>query len=155
LTHSALNNPGESGPIPDFAEAALAPIEGSAEGVVVIDGSIASLGLVRAPVVLKIKEGRVTEISGREEAQNLRNLLKNTDANSNCVAELGVGTVSRGKVIGAPDDKRILGTGHIGLGDNRFGGGNIASDLHIDSVFMNMTLELDGRIIMEDGVLKI
>lgn len=152
---SIVNKPGDSGAIPDFAEAAIAPIEGSAEGVVVVDGSIATLGGVVEPVVLKVKEGRVIEIKGKNEAQNLKDLMQKTDSNSSNIAELGVGTVSRGKVAGADDDKRILGTGHIGIGDNRFGGGNIVSDLHIDSVFMNMTLELDGKIVMEDGVLKI
>jgi leucyl aminopeptidase (aminopeptidase T) len=152
---SLLDQPGASGTIPDFAEAAIAPIEGSAEGVVVIDGSISGIGSVQEPIVWKIRKGRLIEIKGKEEAQKLKDLLKKTDSNSTNIAELGIGTVARGKVTGDPDDKRILGTGHIAIGDNRFGGGNIASDIHLDGVFMNMTLELDGKVIMEDGMLKL
>lgn len=155
MLSSIVDKPGDSGVIPDFAEAAIAPIEGSAEGVVVIDGSIASLGAVNEPIVWKVKGGRVVEISGKDEARKLKDLLKSTDENSTYIAELGVGTVARGSVVGDPDDKRILGTGHIAIGDNRFGGGNIASNIHLDGVFMNMTLELDGKTLMSGGVLKI
>lgn len=97
----------------------------------------------------------MVEISGKDEARKLKDLLKSTDENSTYIAELGVGTVARGSVVGDPDDKRILGTGHIAIGDNRFGGGNIASNIHLDGVFMNMTLELDGKTLMSGGVLKI
>ena len=150
---SILNQPGDSGSIPDYAEAAIAPIEGSAEGVVVIDVMMAGLGAVKDPIVWKVKGGRVVEISGRDEAQQLKDLLKNKDANSSNIAELGVGTIVRGKVVGAFDDKKIFGTGHIAIGDNQFGDGNVASDIHLDGVFKKMTLELDGRIVMDDGVL--
>lgn len=153
---SLLNKPGDSGTIPDFAEAAIAPIEGSAEGVVVIDGSMSGLeGLVKESIVWKVEKGKVVEISGKDEAQKLKELLKKGDENSTNIAELGIGTVTRGKVVGNPDDKRLLGTGHIAIGDNRFGGGNVASNIHLDGVFMNMTLEINGKHIMEEGVLKI
>lgn len=154
MLSSLLDKPGDSGAIPNFAEAAVAPIEGSAEGRVVIDASMYGVGLVKDPIIWEVKKGRVVEISGKEEAQKLKDLLERADTNSTNIAELGVGTVPRGEIVGSEDDKKLLGTGHIGIGDNRFGGGNVASDVHLDCVFRDMTLELDGKVIMEDGVLK-
>jgi len=156
MISSILDKPGDSGTIPDFAEAAIAPIEGSAEGIVVIDGSMAGFeNLIIDPIIWRVEKGRVVEITGKEEAFNLKQLLKDKDENSVNIAELGIGVIDRCKISGGPDDKKILGTGHIAIGDNRFGGGNISSAVHLDAVFKNMTLELDGKLIMENGILKI
>ncbi len=155
MLSSMLDKPGDSGTIPDFAESAVAPVEGTAEGVIVIDGSMAGIGAVKEPILWKVKEGRVVEVTGKEDAQKLKEMLKNGDANATHIAELGVGAVAKRGALGEPDDKKMLGTGHIAIGDNRFGGGNIASDLHLDGVFLNMTLELDGKVVMENGVLKL
>ena len=154
---SLLDKPGDSGTVPDFAEAAISPVEGSAEGIVVIDGSMNGLEgvTIKDPIVWKVKAGKVVEINGKEEAKMLRDIVERAGANANNVAELGTGTVMRGKIKLETDDKRLFGTGHVAIGDNRFGGGNIASAIHLDGVFMNMTLELDGKVIMDNGVLKI
>jgi leucyl aminopeptidase (aminopeptidase T) len=113
------------------------------------------LGAVKESIIWRVKEGKVVDVAGQEEAQKLKDMLKNADANSVHIAELGVGAVARRGVLGEPDDKKMLGTGHIAIGDNRFGGGNIASDVHLDGVFLDMTLELDGKVVMKDGVLQI
>jgi len=154
---SLLNKPGDSGTIPDFAEAAISPVEGSAEGIVVIDGSMNGLEgvAIKDPIVWKVEKGKVVEIEGKEEARMLREIVQKAGANANNIAELGIGTVTRGKIMCQTDDKRLFGTGHIAIGDNRFGGGTVASAIHLDGIFMNMSVELDGKIIMEDGVLKI
>lgn len=156
MISSILDKPGDSGTIPDFAEAAIAPIEGSSEGVVVIDGSMAGFdSQIVNPIVWKVEKGRVIEITGKEEALRLKQLLKDKDENSINIAELGIGVVDRNYIFGGPDDKKILGTGHIAIGDNRFGDGNISSEVHLDGVFKNMTLELDDTLVMEKGILKI
>ncbi|MEW6402189.1 MAG: aminopeptidase [Chloroflexota bacterium] len=149
-----MNRPGDSGMIPHYGEAAIAPVEGSAEGTVVVDGSMSGLGLFREPVVWRVQKGKVVEITGKEDAQRLKDLLKKADENAINIAELGIGTVARGEITGNDDDKKLLGTGHIAIGNNLFGGGSINSNIHLDGIFRNMTLELDGSVIMEDGVLK-
>jgi leucyl aminopeptidase (aminopeptidase T) len=154
---SLLDKRGDSGTIPDYAEAAISPMEGASEGIVVIDGSMNGLEGVKIkdPIILKVKAGKVVEISGKEEAKMLRDIVEMAGDNANNLAELGIGTVKRGKIKWETDDKRLFGTGHVAIGDNRFGGGNVTSAIHLDGVFMNMTLELDGKVIMEDGALKI
>jgi leucyl aminopeptidase (aminopeptidase T) len=156
LAFSSLRDqPGDSGMIPHYGEAAIAPVEGTADGIIVVDGSMSGIGLFKEPVTWKVEKGKVVEISGKEEAEKLKDLLKKADENSTNIAELGVGTVARGQIIGDDDDKKLLGSGHIAIGSNLFGGGNIASNIHLDGIFKNMTLELDGKVILEDGVLKI
>src|SRR5690606_21738569 len=49
---------GASGNLPS-GEAYIAPLEGTSEGEIEINGSIAGIGLVTEPVKLTIKEGRL------------------------------------------------------------------------------------------------
>ena len=156
MLSSILDEPGNSGTVPEFAEAAIAPVEGTAEGLVVVDSNMAGFEEpIITPIVWKVKKGLVVEISGGEEAERLRDLLKDKDDNSYNIAELGVGVVDKFRKFGDPDDKKLLGSGHIAIGDNRFGDGLITSQVHLDGVFKNMTLELDGTLIMQNGVLKV
>lgn len=45
-------------------EAYIAPIEGTAEGITVIDGSMAGIGVLDKPIILRVEKGYVSEISG-------------------------------------------------------------------------------------------
>lgn len=85
LAFSGLQDkPGDSGMIPHYGEAAIAPIEGSADGIVVVDGSMSGLGLFKEPVIWRVEKGKVVEISGKEEAQRSKDLLKKGGENSIC-----------------------------------------------------------------------
>ncbi|HOY69130.1 MAG TPA: aminopeptidase, partial [Candidatus Ozemobacteraceae bacterium] len=55
---------------PPDAESNVAPVEGTAEGILVIDGSIpcADLGLLREPLTLTIRAGRIVGILGPQAA---------------------------------------------------------------------------------------
>lgn len=156
MLSSILDQPGNSGTVPEFAEAAIAPIEETAEGIVYVDSNMAGFeDPIVNPIIWKVKGGRVIEIKGGEEAERLKDLLQDKDHNAYNIAELGVGVVDKFRKFGDPDDKKLLGAGHIAIGDNRFGDGLVTSQVHLDGVFKNMTLQLDGKIIMERGVLKI
>lgn len=55
--------PGQSGNLPS-GEAYIAPIEGTAEGQIVVDGSIAGIGKLSGPIVLTVEKGRLTAAEG-------------------------------------------------------------------------------------------
>lgn len=148
---SVLHNAGESGVIPDYAEAAVAPVEGTAEGIFVPDCSMLAIGLLKNPMTWHIEKGRLVRIEGKEEAERLRRIIDSADENANNIAEFGIGTVVRGTVTGDEQDKRLLGTAHIGIGDSHSIGGKVTSKIHYDAVALNATIELDGRLILKDG----
>ena len=54
----------------------------------------------------------------------------------------------KAKIIGAMiiDDK-TLGTAHIGIGSNYWFGGNIYAIIHLDQVFRNPKIYLDGKVL--------
>ncbi|MGC8778438.1 MAG: aminopeptidase, partial [Candidatus Caldatribacteriaceae bacterium] len=82
-------------------EVYIAPVEESVEGVAVIDGSMSPMGLLSEPIRLTIQGGRVVDIKGGKEAQELSNFLQNLgDPNAYVVGELGIGTNHKARVTG-------------------------------------------------------
>ncbi|MBM4161362.1 MAG: aminopeptidase, partial [Ignavibacteria bacterium] len=70
-------------------EAYLAPLEGQSQGVVVVDGSMASVGVVREPIRILVKDGFATDITGGAEAKRLVELLEPHGKDGRNVAEFG------------------------------------------------------------------
>lgn len=130
---------------------AIVPIPETAEGKAILDGSIASTGLVRKPVTLKVEKGKVTDIQGGEEAERLFQILA-ADENGHCIAEVGLGTNPRATYTGnLVEDERVRGSGHIGLGRNTHLGGTIESSLHIDATIRKPSVYLDSKMIVNEG----
>ena len=99
-------------------------------------------------------DGNITEIKGNEEAKQLEATLKwaasvaKNPGNVRRICELGIGLNSNASIIGAMivDDK-TLGTAHIGIGSNYWFGGNIYAIIHLDQVFKNPKIYLDGELL--------
>lgn len=148
--------PGTGGNLP--AGEVYAPPNGKKiEGKVVIDGSSRTHEhtiLIKKPIELKIEGGEIIEIKGGEEAKQLENALKwaasiaKNPGNVRRICELGIGLNPQASIIGAMivDDK-TLGTAHIGIGSNYWFGGSIYAIIHLDQVFKNPTIYLDGELL--------
>jgi leucyl aminopeptidase (aminopeptidase T) len=153
---ASMWEPGEWGAIPLYAEAALAPVEGTADGRYLVNGMFEHVGRITDPFLLIIKEGRVIEVQGDgPHAQKVRDIIAAADANGSNIAELGVAT-NHIKVFdgfsGTIIDKMILGTLHIAIGKNTtFEGGKVYSNIHHDAVSGGMTLTIDNTTVIKDG----
>jgi leucyl aminopeptidase (aminopeptidase T) len=139
------------------------PEEGTAEGVFVADsfgqavylnGGGPPLGLLEDPVRLTFAQGRCVTIEGGSAARRLEVLLGQArDANAMMLAELGLGTNPFAREIAHVENKFRLGTAHIALGDNHLigwrgagiYGGTLVSDLHVDLVANNVSIDIDGQ----------
>jgi leucyl aminopeptidase (aminopeptidase T) len=146
---------GQWGNLPT-GEAYLAPVEGQSEGVVVVDGSMAGVGLVRTPIRITVERGYATAIEGGEEAARLRALLEPHGRDAYTVAEFGIGTNDRAILTGVIlEDEKVMGTIHIAFGDNKSMGGSVRVASHLDGLVTAPTVRLDGEAIMRDGVLLV
>ncbi|HVE40892.1 MAG TPA: diguanylate cyclase [Planctomycetota bacterium] len=140
-----LTKPGAFGTLP-AGEICLAPIEGSAEGVVCIDGSVAGLGRLKTPITVKFTEGRAVEMSD----PRLRDLLTPHGPDALQLARFGIGTNSRASIVGnALEDGKAAGTVHVAFGSNRALGGRVDLPLQIDAVLQGARVEVDGRVLDE------
>lgn len=151
-----FHKPGEWGNLP-AGEAFLAPRETEADGVLVVDGSLAQIGIPDQPVWLEFRGGRVISIEGGRAADRLRTLLASLDDPAvYTVGEFGIGTNPASRFCGITvEDEKILGTAHVAIGRNTgFGGINMAP-IHLDFVITKPTILADGDVLMADGQLKV
>jgi leucyl aminopeptidase (aminopeptidase T) len=139
------HNPGEKNGCPDI-EAFIAPLESSANGVVVVDASASVAGVLSEPIRITVENGRAVSIEGGEGATKVRVALEaaGTDAVYQ-LAEFAFGLNPDGIIRGViVEDEGVAGTGHVALGSNIHFGGTNAAPLHLDFVFRDPTLWLDG-----------
>jgi leucyl aminopeptidase (aminopeptidase T) len=137
-------------------EAYVAPLEGKSHGVLVVDGSMAGLGLLKTPIRLTVRDGLAVEISGDEEADRLREMIAPYEDLGRNIAELGIGTNDKAMVTGVVlEDEKGMGTVHVALGDNASMGGTVHAPIHLDGVLLKPTLVVDETVLVEAGKLMI
>lgn len=146
-------------------ETDVTPVPGSVEGRIVIDTTMSRIGAVETPIELTVEDGRVTAIDGEHEARRLARLFDNRSANCRRVGEFGFGMNPRSQPTGvATNDKKIRGSGHVGLGDvtawptltgtPEMDVGDEAP-LHLDGIYRSPTVELDGDVVIGDCELRL
>ncbi|WP_161879405.1 aminopeptidase [Alkalibacterium sp. MB6] len=139
---------GQSGNVPS-GEAFIAPLETSANGKLVVDGSIAQIGKVTEVVTLTIENGRLVEATG-DQGEDLLTLLGKDKGR--LIAEFGIGTNPAARITGVVlEDEKVFGTIHIAFGSNKPFGGETEAGVHIDCVVKAPTVWIDGKKVMENG----
>ena len=138
-----LTEPGSFGNLP-AGEAFLAPVEETAEGVLVLEWG--PTGRFVEPVVLRFEGGFVAEVSGGDPfAAELGGKIAAEPLVGN-LAELGIGTNDR---AARPDNiletEKILGTVHMAIGDNSSFGGRVSVPYHQDFVLYRPTVVVTKR----------
>lgn len=149
--------PGSLASPPD-AETNIAPVENSSSGLIIVDGSILcnGIGLLKTPITLGIEEGRINRIEGAMSGRLTQVLDQPGYPGTRVLAELGIGLNPKAKLSGIMlEDEGCLGTIHIGFGSNATIGGKNSVPFHLDMVIRYASLELDGKMIMEEGRLLI
>jgi leucyl aminopeptidase (aminopeptidase T) len=146
-----LTQPGDFGNLP-AGEAFFAPMEGTTNGRIVFDGSVADLGKLTEPIELQVEQGMARIVSTSAASQQLDRYLSAQGPAAYNIAELGVGTNDRAIVSGyILEDEKVLGTVHIALGNNAGMGGTINVPIHLDGLIRNATLYVDGELVLDKG----
>lgn len=144
-----LREKGQSGNMPS-GETYLAPIEGKSNGTLVIDGSMAGIGVIKTPIKVEIRDGYAEEITGGEEAQRLIAMLDKNGREARAVAEFGIGTnykaILSGQIL---EDEKVLGTIHVAFGNNLTMGGSIAVNSHLDGLVKSPDVYFDDELVMK------
>lgn len=145
-------NPGESGNLPS-GEGYIAPVEGSASGTLLVDGSIAGLGKVTSPLTLTVENGRLVGAEG-EQGEALLAVLG--DGDGRLLGEFGIGTNDKARITGVVlEDEKVYGTIHVAFGSNNTFGGIVAAGVHIDLMVLSPRVYIDDELILENGRLLV
>ncbi len=143
--------PGDWGNLP-AGEVYVAPVEGTARGRVVIDGSLAGLELLDEPVEVIVENGLAVTFKGGPQARELEAILEAAGPGARNLAELGIGTNPEARLIGnILEDEKVLGTAHVAFGANASFGGKIQVPCHIDGIMIEPTVTLEGKKILNQG----
>ena len=127
----------------------------TAEGTLIVDGSIAGVGLVSEPVRLTVEDGHLVGATG-EEGAKLMELLTVHGPDGTNVAELGIGTNEKAILTGnILEDEKILGTAHVAFGASAAIGGNVQVPVHLDVVSMRPEVTIDDTPVVLEGRLLV
>ncbi len=159
--HGYSRIPGEFGNSPD-GEVHFPPIYHTIEGTIVVDGPIANVSKLPPdkPVRLDVEKGRIVSIEGGTDADKLKSVIK--QYNADYISEIGLGT--------NPEWKRdlfsakTLGNLHVAYGGwwgkqdlasiiaergNERADEAIPCKLHGDMIIRQGTFEIDGKMIVD------
>jgi 2,5-dihydroxypyridine 5,6-dioxygenase len=137
-----------------------APLEESINGVIVFDGSFsgggeADLGILAHPIELVVRQGKIAEIRGQEEAKFLRKWLeKLSDPRMYYLAHVCYGFNPGAKLSGlCTEDERVWGSTEWGFGYQgpAFKGKLGEAVSHADGICLNSTVWVDGDLLLEEG----
>jgi leucyl aminopeptidase (aminopeptidase T) len=147
-----VHKPGDFSNLP-AGEAFVAPVQGSAEGFLVVDGSMAGVGVLKQLIKITVKNGEAVSIEG---SKVLEEIMEKHGRNARNVAELGIGTNDKVMLSGSVlEDEKVLGTVHVALGDNSTFGGSVSVPVHLDGIIRRPVLTVDGKVVVKDGKLQI
>jgi leucyl aminopeptidase (aminopeptidase T) len=148
--------PGALGSPPDV-EANVSPVETDSNGTVVVDGSIPcrEIGLLSAPVTLTVRDGKICNIATANDALHacLTGLFDRVGSdNALILGECGIGLNPAAELTGNMlTDEGAFGCVHFGFGSNATVGGANDVPFHLDFVFRQPTLSVDGEVLIDGG----
>lgn len=154
--HGRYTEQGKWGNLPE-GEVYTAPA--TVDGVLVCEvlGDFFSekYGVLAQPLIVTVKDGYITDITSenKEVAQEVRDYLFSVP-NGNRAGEFAIGTLtSLKRLVGnLLQDEKLPGL-HVAFGNPypEFTGADWDSAIHVDVIPTNCTIEVDGRVIMQDG----
>ena len=128
---------------------------GSANGTIVVDASIHPIKhILTEPIIFEVKDNNIVSVTGGEDAAAFRQVLVGCPYPGRTnVAEFGLGCNPITQIIGNSfEDECFYGSAHFGFGSNMGFGGDVFTDnFHCDGVFVNATIEVDGKVVCENG----
>jgi aminopeptidase len=156
--------PGTGGNLPT-GEAYVSPANGTANGVIIFDGTLDLIGraiIPKTPVRVEFKGGFVSSVTGGDEAKLLLDTIAQgekmarekgliaEEKNARHLGELGIGLNYKAKITGnLLEDEKVGRTVHFAIGMNLDNDAHAL--IHQDCLVNRPSLWIDSEQIMRDG----
>jgi leucyl aminopeptidase (aminopeptidase T) len=132
-------------------EVFVAPVEETANGRLVFDVRLHDL--VEQPATLMLKEGYATRIVGAKSA--VAEMNKGGKEGRN-LGKFGMGLNPRAKPRAhIVEAQKAMGAVHVVFGGSTPFGGKVDCDVRVDGIMTDVTVEIDGTLLMERGKLLV
>jgi len=125
-------------------------IRESVNGKIVFDGSLVPpIGLLKEPVTLHVKDGKIVEIEGGNEAREYETWLKsfnhpNMLRMAHICFSFNPGAKLTGDIV---EDERVWGSTEWGIGNHP----GMPAPSHSDGICLNSSVWLDGEQVLDEG----
>lgn len=138
-----VHDPGAFSNLP-AGEVFISPV--TAEGRVVVDGTMRPYGRLDEPIELIFKDGHVTDISDEQVRATVEEATERVGDAATNVAELGIGTNDGvTELVGSVLlDEKAAGTIHVAIGDDASIGGDTEAPIHLDGIVRDPRVFVDG-----------
>jgi len=124
----------------------------NANGTIVVDGSMASIGLLKEPIKLEVINNIARIVSDNKDSLKLKIILDKVGNNAYLIAEFGIGTNPEAKLTGIIlEDEKVKGTIHFALGNNLSYNGKNNVPIHLDGIIKEPTIIVDNKVVMQEG----
>ena len=133
------------------------PDDGTAQGRIVVDASIASMPWQEGDpdCIIDVRDGVAVKFES-SRGEMLEKTLSEADKAGFVVAEFGIGTNSFLQLSGnLLEDEKVKGTIHIAFGNSASMGGGNQAPVHIDCMIRHPDVYADGVLVMENGKWKV
>jgi len=144
--------------IPNYGEIAITPLQGSENGIFIIDGPT-QMGvrpnneLDREPLRIIVESGIVKDYSGDiVQIERLSKFINSKSPSACYIDEVGIPTTRvKANNMCWSDGTHSTETIHIAIGNNKLRDDLIHGPLHMDGEIMNPTIIVDGKTILNNG----
>ncbi|MCJ2520273.1 MAG: aminopeptidase [Candidatus Thermoplasmatota archaeon] len=136
----------------DFAtfpagELLVAPLEGSAEGTLVVD--VFFQAFLKAPATVTVREGYAVRAEGASDAEAA---MDGGGHEGRHLSRLGIGFNPEASLRStALEASKVMGSIHMGFGDNAALGGEVTCGVEVDAILKSASLEADEKPILDRG----
>ena len=159
LRDGMVVEPGEIDYFPG-AQVSFAPLELTMKGRVTINGAISPpIGQLHQTVEISFEKGKIVDFKGQTEADQWKKWLDSQeDPKMFCIAHVSIGlnpnAALRGFII---EDERVKGSVTFGIGSQMpdFKGSTGIAKTHSDAVTLMPTVTLDGRKVVDRGLILV
>ncbi len=132
--------------------AQIRPKSGSCNGIVIPNGSIDGVGLVREISKLQFETGKIVNIRGGSEAKKFRAGFQKLPSAAKDIVRIGVGTNHHAHLSGNLDeDERAAGIIHLGIGSYELSTPNILTSDYLRITIRQADLSIDGKLVVKKG----
>lgn len=159
LREGMVDQPGDIDYFPG-AQVNFAPIEETLNGRFVINGAIfPPIGKLTQPVEVTFEKGKIVEFRGHTEALQWKEwLVSQEDPKMFCIAHVSFGLNPNAQLRGfIMEDERVKGSVTFGIGSQMpdLRGKTGVARTHSDGVSLMATVMLDGKKIVEKGMILV
>lgn len=134
-------------------EVSFSPLPLSAQGVISIDSYFNGTHSVDQIINLHIKDGKILKIISKGPTKELENIFSRYRQGATLFSEFGIGLCDDLPTESFYSQIKKIGNFHFAFGNNQIFKINQEIELHLDCLQKGGQLLLDGKVILENGIL--